>query len=429
MRTFPEIPDWVKLEHQVQQILTDQETHGWRIDVALARELTQVIQRELEEASAILRDRHPHVGISQFTPLRDNKTKGYFTGCVSTRLTDLNPTSRDHIAWILQEKHGWKPREFTASTRDKEKQKPQIDEKVLSEIGSEDSMLFMKCLTATKMLGMLSSGVNAYLKLVTTSDRIHHHCSVGTVTGRCHHLRPNLGQTPSRSDFRKLFIPSEGMVMVGSDLAQIELRMLSHLLCRYDGGRYRDILLNGDIHQVNADAMGVTRREVKTLSYAIIYSAGNKKLGLTFDKTLSDEQANKKGKELREAFIGAIPGFGQLLTDIRNRAKGGWVKAIDGRKIHLDSPHKALNACLQASSAVIAKRWLVIAQETIKSTQLRAHQLAFIHDELQYECEPQQANDLSSALTFAAAAAGEFYKVRCPIEADARIGASWADTH
>ena len=429
MRTFPEIPDWVKLEHQVQQILTDQETHGWRIDVALARELTQVIQRELEEASAILRDRHPHVGISQFTPLRDNKTKGYFTGCVSTRLTDLNPTSRDHIAWILQEKHGWKPREFTASTRDKEKQKPQIDEKVLSEIGSEDSMLFMKCLTATKMLGMLSSGVNAYLKLVTTSDRIHHHCSVGTISHRAHHLRPNLGQVPSREDFRRLFIPSEGMTMVGSDLAQIELRMLSHYLCRYDGGRYRDILLHGDIHQVNADAMGVTRKEVKTLSYAIIYSAGNKKLGLTFDKTLSDEQANKKGKELREAFIGAIPGFGQLLADIRTRAKGGWVKAIDGRKIYLDSPHKALNACLQSSSAVIAKRWMVIAQETIKSTQLRAHQLAFIHDELQYECEPQHANDLSTALTFAAAAAGEFYKVRCPIEADARIGASWADTH
>ena len=122
---YSQIPDWVKLEHQVQQILTDQETHGWRIDVALARELTQVIQRELEEASAILRDRHPHVGISNFTPLRDNKTKGYFTGCVSTRLTDLNPTSRDHIAWILQEKQGWKPREFTASTRNKEKQKPQ----------------------------------------------------------------------------------------------------------------------------------------------------------------------------------------------------------------------------------------------------------------------------------------------------------------
>ena len=29
--------------------------------------------------------------------------------------------------------------------------------------------------------------------------------------------------------------------------------MLAHYLARYDAGRYADILLNGDIHQVNAD--------------------------------------------------------------------------------------------------------------------------------------------------------------------------------
>jgi len=44
--------------------------------------------------------------------------------------------------------------------------------------------------------------------------------------------------------------------MVGADLAGIELRMLAHYLARYDGGRYGEILLNGDIHQVNADAIG-----------------------------------------------------------------------------------------------------------------------------------------------------------------------------
>ena len=40
--------------------------------------------------------------------------------------------------------------------------------------------------------------------------------------------------------------------MVGADLSGIELRMLAHYLGRYDGGRYADILLNDDIHQVNA---------------------------------------------------------------------------------------------------------------------------------------------------------------------------------
>ena len=50
--------------------------------------------------------------------------------------------------------------------------------------------------------------------------------------------------------------------MVGADLSGIELRMLGHYLARYDGGRYADILLNGDIHQVNADKIGISRRNL-----------------------------------------------------------------------------------------------------------------------------------------------------------------------
>ena len=44
-------------------------------------------------------------------------------------------------------------------------------------------------------------------------------------------------------------------VMVGADLSGIELRMLAHYLAKYDAGRYADVLLNGDIHQVNADKL------------------------------------------------------------------------------------------------------------------------------------------------------------------------------
>ena len=36
MGTFPKIPEWVQLEHQVQTILTQQELHGWRFDEAAA---------------------------------------------------------------------------------------------------------------------------------------------------------------------------------------------------------------------------------------------------------------------------------------------------------------------------------------------------------------------------------------------------------
>ena len=218
--------------------------------------------------------------------------------------------------------------------------------------------------------------------------------------------------------------------MVGADLAGIELRMLASYLHRYDGGRYADILLNGDIHQVNADAIGVTRRQVKTISYAFIYGAGNSKIGLSYDSTLSEAQAKKKGKEIREAFVSAIDGLSELLEAVKKKVKEkGFLLSIDKRPIKVDSPHKALNYLLQSSAAVIAKRWMVINDNTIKETGLCASQLAFIHDELQFECSPEHAADLSTSLVYSAAAAGEYYNLRIPIEAEAKQGRDWSEVH
>ena len=38
MQTLPPLPEWVKLEHQVAEILTQQEIHGWYFDEESARE-------------------------------------------------------------------------------------------------------------------------------------------------------------------------------------------------------------------------------------------------------------------------------------------------------------------------------------------------------------------------------------------------------
>ena len=217
--------------------------------------------------------------------------------------------------------------------------------------------------------------------------------------------------------------------MVGADLSGIELRMLAHYLARFDGGRYGDILLNGDIHQVNADKIGISRRAVKTVSYAFLYGAGNAKIGHSFDPQLSDGAAKKKGQEIREAFVDAIDGLAELLAAIKKRSEEGFIKAIDGRKIKVDSPHKSLNYLLQSSAGVIAKRWMVINQDTIKETGLCCSQLAFIHDELQFECDPTHAADLSTSLVYSAAAAGEYYNLRVPIAAEAKQGQDWSEVH
>ena len=426
MDPLPTLPNWVKVEHQVASILTQQENHGWYFDERSAQQLTTALEKELEEAKQAIRRTHAFVKGDEKTPKRNNKTQGYIEGATFTRLKEINPTSRDHISWILQTHYGWTPTQLTPTG------KPIIDETVLREIVASGGCLlaeeFLKCLDITKKLGMISQGVNAWLKLCTNA-RIHHHCSVATSTHRCAHRNPNLAQVPSDERFRRLFIPTPGQVMVGADLSGIELRMLAHYLARYDGGQYADILLNGDIHQVNADKIGISRKLVKTVTYAFLYGAGDEKIGHSYDKLLSSAKAKKKGKEIRAAYIDAIEGLDILLAAIKSASERGFVHSIDQRKILLDSPHKALNYLLQSGAGVVAKQWMLINHNHVKELQLCCSQLAFIHDELQFEADPAHANDLCSSLVLSATEAGEYYNMRVRIDAEATTGKDWSETH
>ncbi len=420
MQTFPPIPEWVTLEHQVAKILTQQELHGWYFNEQEARSLESSLRREMEETTRLLRRQYPYVAGKVFTPKRNNRTQGYIEGAPFTRLKELNPTSRDHIAWILQTHYGWIPSLMTLKSN-----KPIVDEPVLKDVGQDIALDFLKILELTKALGMISEGVNAWQKLVTKS-RIHHHCSVATQTFRCAHRSPNLAQVPSDERFRTLFQATPGCVMVGADLSGIELRMLAHYLARFDKGRYAEILLTGDIHQTNADKIGISRRLVKTVTYAFLYGAGDHKIGLSYDKQLDDNKARAKGKEIRTAYIDAIPGLKELLEAVHKASERGYVRGLDNRRILVDSRHKSLNYLLQGSAAIIAKKWMVLTHEKLPRY---THQLAFVHDELQYETKKSEVEELKSLLESTAVEAGEYYKMRCPVAAESKSGRTWADVH
>jgi hypothetical protein len=158
-----------------------------------------------------------------------------------------------------------------------------------------------------------------------------------------------------------------------------------------------------------------------------LYGAGNEKIGTSYDNSLQPKEAKKKGKEIREAFVSAIEGLSDLLGAVSAKSLNGWLLAIDGRRVVVDSPHKALNYLLQCSAGVIAKRWMVIANEHIVNP--HTHQLAFVHDELQYETTAKEAMILMEILEESARFAGEYYKLRCPIAAEAKQGFTWHDVH
>jgi len=58
-----------------------------------------------------------------------------------------------------------------------------------------------------------------------------------------------------------------------------------------------------------------------------------------------------------------------------------------------------------------------------------ARQLAFIHDELQFEAEEKDVKDLMFLLEHSALTAGEYYNLRIPIAAEAKSGSNWAEVH
>lgn len=418
----------IKLEHECARIMAQQEQLGWPFDVKAAESLEGELRGEADKLADAMRATFPYVAGKETVPKRLNRVKGYYKDCPFTKLVEFNPTSRDHIAWAFKTWRNWQPEEFTETGR------PKIDESVLLAMDTDESKTFARLLELQKAIGQLSEGQNAWLKQVTKHGRIHHVCQLATNTGRNAHSRPNLGQVSSDPRCRALFGPGPGMVQVGADASGLELRMLGHYLAFFDGGRFADIVVNGDIHQINADAVGVSRKAVKSITYCFIYGGGDEKLGMTTDPHLKGEAAAKLGKKIRKKFTEAIPGLDALLEAVANKAAGDVLKGLDGRPIRLQGKkHAALNYLLQSAGAIVCKQWVVLTHHLIEAAGLRIgidyQPLGFIHDEQQLAATPEHAKQIESILTASMPIVGEDLYLKVPLAAEAKQGTSWADCH
>jgi DNA polymerase I-like protein with 3'-5' exonuclease and polymerase domains len=257
---------------------------------------------------------------------------------------------------------------------------------------------------------------------------------LATNTGRNAHSKPNLGQVSSDPRCRALFLPGKGMRQVGADASGLELRMLGHYLAYFDGGSFADVVVNGDIHQQNADRVGCTRKAVKSLTYAFIYGASDKKIGLTMDKGLGDAEALRLGKDIRKKFLAAIPGLDDLLTAVKKRAEGDVLIGLDGRPIKLQGKkHAALNYLLQSAGAIVTKRWGVITSNMIVEAGLKYdidyQWLSYIHDEWNLAVTPDHVDTVKGILEWSIQDAGHYYKLRVPLASEAKDGNNWAEVH
>ena len=414
--------DAIDTEHKSAAILSAQETSGFPFDVEAAQKLEGTLRTEMEQLADQMRDTFAFVDGGEMTPKRNNSTKGYFEGCPFTKLKDFNPTSRFHIAWAFQTFRGWEPTEFTDAN------KPKIDESVLSGIDTDEARAFARILELQKHLGQLSEGQNAWLKKVESDGRIRHSCVLNTNTGRNAHMRPNLAQVPSGSEYRALFGPFEGHVQVGSDASGLELRCLSHYLQPFDGGAFAKEVVEGDIHTALAEIYGTDRKSGKGVTYCLIYGGGNTKLGLTAGASKSE--AARKGSSIRKRIMDGLDGFAGLSDAISARAESGVLRGLDNRPIRLQGKnHAALNYLLQSAGAIICKSWMIRVNELLQDAAIDYHQLAFVHDEIQLSVREDQAQMAADLTTYAMKDVEHRYHFRCPLDSEYQIGANWAACH
>lgn len=348
-------PASLALEFEFADIMARQERHGFAFDRQAATFLyEQLVRRRLELAARLTETFAPKRVETVFVPKVNNKARGYVKGEPFTKVSyvEFNPSSRQMIADRLKAL-GWEPTEFTDSGQAK------IDEGILGKLDYPEAALLAEHFLVEKRIGMLAEGDQAWLRL-ERNGRIHGGVNtIGAVTGRCTHSNPNVAQvpkvgTPYGADCRALFMASAGKVLVGADLSGLELRCLAHFMAKYDGGAYAKVLLEGDIHWVNVQALGLTdderddhnilhkiyRNGAKTFIYAFLYGAGDKKIGETvldivraarregidtaeLEKRFfrgrsnpSEDDLKAAGKKLKSTFLKKVPALKLLKESI-----------------------------------------------------------------------------------------------------------------
>lgn len=383
----------IELEHQVAWLMAKQERNGFKFDYEGALKLSEELKERQAVITTTLLREIPEIPDKVFVPKRDNKRLGYKAGVPVQKYKTFNPNSRQQIEYVFRTMYHYNPDNLdlydipdmaeNPNLTDYRLKMDDITMKYIKEDPEcpeelrEIAGLIQESLMLKKRLGQIADGSNAWLSAYDPDDGcIHGHVIPnGAVSGRATHSNPNVAQVPHvgspyGAECRALWSAGDWW-QAGIDACGLELRCLAHYMSPYDKGKYAHTILNGDIHTMNQKAAGLTERnQAKTFIYAFLYGAGDAKIGKIIGGDASD------GKRIKRKFLKATPAIKNLRDAVQNaivetdrgkviRWKRHYLKGLDGRLLHVRSPHSALNLILQSAGALVCKKWIVRTEERL----------------------------------------------------------------
>lgn len=428
-------PESLELETEVARIMLEQEQTGFLFDVERAMKLLAKLKTRMTEVEdEVQRTFKPKwVDVKEVVPKlkKDGRlSKSGLTNLEYAQRADIND-SRPFMRKELQEFNlgsrkqigeylidfGWKPERFTPTGQ------PIVDEGTLKKITHiNEARLIAEFLLLQKRIAQISSWIDEL-----QGERVHGRVIPnGTITGRMTHRNPNLAQVPGvyspyGEDCRACWTVPEGYKLLGIDASGLELRLLAHYM---DDSNYIDEIINGDIHTTNQELAGLESRDkAKTFIYALIYGAGDEKLG----KVVGENR--EAGTVLRKRFLTNLPALENLTTRVREASRRGFLKGLDGRKIFVRHEHAALNTLLQGGGAIAMKKAMCILHTHIQLNTLDAKFVANIHDEWQMQVKESIAEFTGLTGVEAIERAGKHFNLRCPLTGEYKVGENWSETH
>lgn len=457
------------LSFKLFDILRRSEEYGCLVDQEHMDKAVHMLDHWMNRIDRIMEDRLPLIKENKGELKRVFLASGKYTKYVQAWMSEQNipegiilgpftriqyrPVSLDSNKetkeFLLSE--GWKPDQWNYD-KDGNRSSPKLSYMDPFEgINSGEGRLIAKRVQCKHR----KSNILGLKKVIRSDGRIPQRISGLASTGRLRHQ--NIVNIPGVESFfgkwmRRIFISKPGYVMVGTDSAGCQNRMLA---ARVGDPEYTKILLEGDknkgtsIHQVNQRYIeeiageSVLYRESKNLNYAFIFGATDAKLGRMVGKS------PEVGAKIREALLSVAPGFLELVQNLtqewRSHAtpkttpwgkvqyQDGWIEGIDQRPIQIEQERTILVYTLQSDEAIMMQYALVFLYDWLTERGWEfGEDYAFVlnnHDEFQAEVREDIAEEYSRLAEESITYAGEYLNISVRHEGESQIGYSWADTH
>jgi DNA polymerase-1 len=457
------LPRSLRVEHDVLHFCALAEEHGWPFDRAGGQALLKELETKMGEVEAgiiprlrpMLRvlDKEPREPKWLKSGIYDRHTARYFGIAQEEGLEDFplivgpyqrfeyvqaNMGNLDAVKELL-DSLGWVPDDWNwrkGPSGEPVRGTPKFTTTSLLPLGEVGEQL-----DRYYTLRSRHQILHGWLENLDANDRLHGACfTIATPTGRARHsgivnVPAADGKSLYGAEMRKLFVSLPGWSIVGADSSGNQMRAFCHYL---GNDAYTKEVIDGDVHSANMRVLqevvpDCTRSKAKPFLYAFLFGGGSEKLALI----LIGKREAKIGKRAKDIFMQKTPGLKGLVTRIlkifdrtKETSSEGWIPAIDGRRIYVDSPHKALNYLLQSCEGVTCKAAVSLFMQRMKLElpHVPYVPLIFYHDEFEVMVPDEYAEQVRVIAKECFRDAPKQFGVMI-MDGESKVGKSWYDVH